>query len=274
VSQNRRVLTYVAIGLIVGAALALAVALASSGAGTAAAPATSAGHVANADLLSSGDEASLAAADPAKEQPLLDKFTSKDPFIPFPTPGASSTATPTPNPTSTTQPSNLSAKVKVDGTTYNVVNGDKVPGGSAAAFTITSVTSGDVTFQLISGKFKNGDTSVTVNLGESVRVEKQGGATYDLAVLSIGSASTGGGSGGGSSSAHSISVLSVTSQNGTALATFEVDGKTYSDKKVGDVFSTSFGQIEVLSINVDAQTVTIMHGDQTMTLRAGQVIVK
>jgi hypothetical protein len=272
VSHNRRVLTYVAIALIVGAALALAVALASSGAGTAAGPATSAGHVANADLLSSGDEASLAAADPAKEQPLLDKFSSKDPFIPFPTPGA--TTTPTPNPTSTSTPSaNLSAKVKVDGTTYNVMDGDKVPGGSAAAFTITSVTSDDVTFQLIDGTFKNGGSSITVNLGESVRVVKQGGATYDLAVLSIGSGSSGGGS-GGSSSTHSISVLSVTSQNGTALATFEVDGKTYSDKKVGDVFSTSFGEIEVLSINVDAQTVTIMHGDQTITLRAGQVIVK
>ena len=58
------------------------------------------------------------------------------------------------------------------------------------------------------------------------------------------------------------------------MATFEVDGKTYSDKKVGDVFTTSWGEIEVLSINVGAQTVTILHGDQTLTLHAGQVVVK
>ena len=58
------------------------------------------------------------------------------------------------------------------------------------------------------------------------------------------------------------------------LVTFEVDGKTYSDKQVGAVIVTSFGEIEVLAINVNAQTVTIMHGDQTLTLHAGQVIIK
>ena len=81
-------LTYVAIALIVGAALALAVALASSGADTSGV-AASGGTTADSALYS--DDAgttALAAADPAKEQPLLDKFTSKDPFIPFPTPGA------------------------------------------------------------------------------------------------------------------------------------------------------------------------------------------
>ena len=62
--------------------------------------------------------------------------------------------------------------------------------------------------------------------------------------------------------------------NGTALATIQVDGKTYSDKKVGDVFSTSWGDIKVIAINVSAQTVTVMHGDQTITLRAGQVVSK
>ena len=110
-SQNRRVLTYIAIALIVGAALALAVALSNSGAGTSGATASSASDDAVAAGLysDSGGEAMLAAADPAKEQPLLDKFTSKDPFIPFPTPGATSTATPSPNPTSTSAPSNLSA---------------------------------------------------------------------------------------------------------------------------------------------------------------------
>ncbi len=161
----------------------------------------------------------------------------------------------------------------MDGTSYNVMEGDKVPGGSAAAFTITGITSGDVTFKVIDGELENGDTSFTVNLGEAVRVTLEGGVSYDISVVSIGESSTGGGS-GGSGTSHSISVLSISSQNGVAVVTFEVDGKTYSDKKQGDVFSTSFGEIEVLSINVNAQTVTIMHGDQTLTLHAGQVIIK
>ena len=274
-SNNRRVLTYVAIALIVGAALALAVAISNSGAGTSGATASAAGDKAATAVYSdSSGTAVLAAADPAKEQPQLDKFTSKDPFIPFPTPGASSTSTPSPNPTSTTAPSELSAKVKVDGTSYNVMQGDKVPGGSAAAFTITGITTGDVTFQVIDGTLENGDESFTVNLGEAVRVTVEGGVSYDISVVAIGASSNGGGSGGGSGTAHSISVLSINSQNGVAVVTFEVDGKTYSDKQVGAVIVTSFGEIEVLAINVKAQTVTIMHGDQTLTLHAGQVIIK
>ena len=69
-------------------------------------------------------------------------------------------------------------------------------------------------------------------------------------------------------------MLSITSSNGAGMATFEVDGKTYADKKVGDVFSTSAGEIKVIAINVDAQTVTFVLGDQSLTLRAGQIIVK
>jgi hypothetical protein len=272
-SNNRRVLTYIAIALIVGAALALAVALSNSGAGTSGVTASSAGDTSATGVYSDASTAQLAAADPAKEQPLLDKFTSKDPFIPFPTPGASSSGTPSPNPTSTSAPSNLSAKVQVDGTSYNVMQGDKVPGGSAAAFTISEVTSGDVTFKVIEGKLENGDTSFTVNLGEAVRVTVQGGVSYDISVVAIGASSTGGGS-GGSGTAHSISVLSINSQNGVAVVTFEVDGKTYSDKQVGAVIVTSWGEIKIIAINVKAQTVTIMHGDQTLTLHAGQVIIK
>jgi hypothetical protein len=272
--QNRRVITYVAIALIVGAALALAVAIASSHSDAAGAPTGAQPEAVASGVCSEAGGEALAVADPAKEQPLLDKFTSKDPFIPLPTPGATGTSSPAPNPspTSTAQPSNLSAKVKVDGTTYNVMRGDKVPGGSAAEFTITGVTSGDVSFQVIDGALENGHKSFTVNLGEAVRVTLDSGVSYNISVISIGQG--GGGGGGGGSTAHSISVLSVTSQNGTALVTLQVDGKTYSDLSQGDVIETSWGQIEVVSINVGAQTVTILHGDQTLTLHAGQVIVK
>ena len=258
---NRRTLTYVAIALIVGAALALAVALARSdapaaGSGPAAAQTQAQGGV----LGDTSGAGAIASADPAKQEPLLDKFTAKDPFIPF------AVATPTPSPTSTSSPSpSLSARVKVNGTTYTVVQGDKVP-GSSPAFTISSITSGDVTFTVIDGALKNGDTSIAVNLGESVRATLENGKSYDLSVLSIGASAGGHG--------HTIAVLSITMGNGVSMVTFEVDGKTYADKKVGDVFSTSAGEIQVIAINVDAQTVTFVLGDQTITLRAGQVIVK
>lgn len=203
---------------------------------------------------------------------MLDKFTAKDPFVPLvvatpapnPTSSSNPTSSPSPNPSPT--PS-LSARVKVNGTTYTVVTGDKTPGGSPA-FTISGITSGDVTFAVIDGALKNGDSSISVNLGESVRATLESGKSYDLSVLSIG------GGGGSTNNGHTISVLSITSSNGAAMATFEVDRKTYADKKVGDVFSTSAGEIQVIAINGDAQTVTIVLGDQTLTLRAGQVMVK
>ena len=262
---NRRTLTYVAIALIVGAALALAVALARSDSSAPSTTSTAARAQVQSGLLGDTSGAgAIASADPAKQEPLLDKFTAKDPFIPL----AVATPTPTPSPTSTSN-AILSAKVKVNGTTYTVVQGDKVPSDSPA-FTITSITSGDVTFGVIAeGGLENGDSSISVNLGESVRATLANGKSYELSVTSIGS-----NSGGGSISGHTISVLSITSSNGTPMATLEVDGKTYSDKKVGDVFSTSAGEIKVIAINVDAQTVTIMLGDQTLTLRAGQVVVK
>jgi hypothetical protein len=272
---NRRMLTYVVIALIVGAALALAIALASSRSDASGVTASGAPEVSASGVYSDAGTESLAVADPAREQPLLDKFTSKDPFIPLPTPGATGTASPAPSPTatSTPTPSTLSAKVKVDGTTYNVMTGDKVPGGSAAEFDITGVTSSDVTFKVIDGTLENGDKSFAVNLGEAVRVTLDSGVSYNISVISIGQGG-GGGGGGGGTTAHSISVLSVTSQNGTALVTIKVDGKTYSDLEQGEVIDTSWGQIQIISISVNGQTVTIMHGDQTFTLHAGQVVVK
>ena len=259
--NNRRTLTYVAIALIVGAALALAVALARSDAPSANAGSATVQTLAQSGVL--GDTAGagmLDAADPAKQEPLLDKFTAKDPFIPL------AVATPTPSPTASSD-TNLSARITVNGTTYTVVQGDKVPSNSPA-FSISSITTGDVTFAVIDGTLENGDASISVNLGESVSATLDSGSTYELSVLSIGA------SGSTSNNGHTIMVLSITSSNGTAMATFEVDGKTYSDKTVGAVFSTSAGEIKVIAINVDAQTVTFVLGDQTITLRAGQVIVK
>ncbi len=159
-----------------------------------------------------------------------------------------------------------------NGTEYTVAESDKVPNGSPA-FRVSSVTASDVTFAVISGTLKNGDSSVTVNLGESVSVTLKSGKQYTLKVSSIGNASSGGGS-RSVSGGNTISVLSISSNDGTGVVTIEVNGKTYPDKKVGDTFNTTFGQMKILAIDVSAQTVTIMHGDQTLLLRANQVVVK
>jgi hypothetical protein len=267
----------VAFALILGAALALAVALARTpapaGSSAAKVAASQSGTSVLGDTLASS---SIASADPAKQEPLLDKFTSKDPFIPLVNPSSGGGSTGGGGSSSTT--TKYAAHIKVNGTSYTVVNGDKVPSGTAA-FSVSSVTANDVTFTVLEGHtLKNGDSAITVNLGESVKATLDDGKSYTLAVISIGNKTTGGGSNGSngslSTSGHTISVLSVTSNSGVALATLEVDGKTYPDKKVGVVISTSWGQVKILAINVSAQTVTVMHGDQTVVLRAGQVVVK
>ena len=274
---SRRTLTYVAIALILGAALALAVALARNPApaGGAGVTSTQAAGASSAVLGDTAGASSLVNADPAKQEPLLDQFTPKDPFVPLTqsnSGGTTTVATTTTTTSATT--TTFAAHIKVNGTSYTVVKGDKVPSGTSA-FSISAISSGDVTFAVIDGTLENGDSAVTVNLGEAVTVTLDGGKQYTLSVVSIGSATSGNnGSGGATTSSHTIAVLSVSSSNGVALATIEVDGKTYPDKKVGMVITTSWGQVKILAINVSAQTVTVMHGDQTIVLHVGQVIIK
>jgi hypothetical protein len=236
------------------------------------------------------------AADPAKQEPVLDKFHSKDPFR---TVYADSTGS---GSTSGTVPTNggggggtaeqpTSADVRINSVDYKAVKVDtKLPPGDPQ-FTVTSITSSGVTFTLKEGnQFEDGSTSVTVAEGQVVAVKNKSTAkSYTLGVVKLNYAGTSGGSGGtsgsgsGSSSnsgssvsqaGHSIKVLSIDSQNGVASVTLVVDGKTYADKKVGDTISTDWGQIKVVSINASAQTVVILHGDEQLTLQVGQSYAK
>jgi hypothetical protein len=214
-----------------------------------------------------GDLADTAAVDPAKQQPTLDKFSSKDPFIPLTVASTSNTGGTGGTGGGTEQPNG--AVVKVNDSKYTVKEDSKV-----SIFTISSITTSGVTFALPEGRqFDDGSSSVVVGVGESVKVTSEDtGKSYTLYVVSL--SYPDGSSGGGNTSGHSISVVSINEQNGTAVCTIEVDGKTYADKEVGDTFDTGWGQIKILSINVSAQTVTIMHGDATITLHAGQVVTK
>jgi hypothetical protein len=226
----------------------------------------------------SSDAADLLTIDPAKQEPALDKFHSKDPFVPLVSTSAGSPiSSPAPSGSGTAQVP-TGADIKINEKPYTVSKGDKVPPGSPA-FVIADITSGGVKFDLLHGQtFSDGSTSVLVPEGQLVSVQSRGGKRYDLAVVQLTYATTGGGGGGGggggTTQGHSIKVLSIDSQNGTASSTFDVDGTTYADKQVGDTFTTDWGQIKVVAIDFAAQTVTILHGDATLTLHAGRVVVK
>jgi hypothetical protein len=239
-----------------------------------------------------------AALDPARQEPVLDQFTSKDPFdmstlsgatstpIPTDTPTSTPTSTPTPTATPTTTTTSTptstptltnptSAAVVVSGHAYTVKVGNKVP-SSSPVFTISALSSAGVTFKLLSNMhFEDGSTSVQVAEQQQVSVTNADtGSKYTLKVTQLNF----GGSTGGTSvqpvSGHLIQLLSINTRNGVSSATFKVDGTTYADKQVGAVFATDWGQIKVLGVDASAQTVTFMHGDATFTLHVGQQVTK
>ena len=73
---------------------------------------------------------------------------------------------------------------------------------------------------------------------------------------------------------HSLKVLSIDVMNGVPVVTFEVDDTVYEDKREGNVVTTTWGQIKVVSIDADEQTVVFLHGSETRTLTVGQEFLK
>jgi hypothetical protein len=229
------------------------------------------------------------AVDPAKEEPVLDKFHSKDPFRTVYSDGTGETSGTVPPPTNGggTAEQPTSADVRINGVDYAGIKvGAKLP-PKDSQFTITSITSSGVTFTLKEGdQFEDGSTAVTVAEGQVVAVQNKSTAkSYTLGVVKLNYAGTSGGSGSDSGSGsgsgssvneagHSIKVASIDSQNGAAHVTLVVDGKTYADLDSGETVSTGWGQIKVVSINASAQTVVILHGDDQLTLQAGQSFAK
>ncbi|MGO8684239.1 MAG: hypothetical protein ACLQUT_06635 [Thermoleophilia bacterium] len=223
------------------------------------------------------------AVDPAKQQPVLDQFTSKDPFYDnsvgiastsstaSPTPVPTSPSTPTPTPTSTSATvAPTGAKIAINGTAYTVKTGDKVPVASPL-FTISSISDpAGVTFTPLSGTFDSGATALVVAAGASA-TDGYRGTTYKFDVTQLTYPSTGGSS---TPSTNTIQLTQINTLNGESSANFVVNGTTYANKVVGDVFTTSWGQIKVLGINAGAQTVTILHGDATLVLSKGQSVTK
>lgn len=257
IASKRTVLIIVA-ALLIGALAAVAVGVGREGSATGMG---GVGGSAQTSAVLADDSATTApedaVVDPAKQAVTLDKFVVKNPFVPLSQPNTGGGGT---TPTS--------AKVKVNGTSYTVAVGDKVPANGT--FTISAITSSSVTFALAEGReFDNGSSSVTVSVGQSVKVKDvDSGTWYTLAVVSVGTG------GGAATNGHTVSLVSVSRKDGVAMCTIEVDGTTFADKKEGDTFSTGWGDIKIVSINVGAQSVVIQHGDQTLTLYVGTVLTK
>ncbi len=72
--------------------------------------------------------------------------------------------------------------------------------------------------------------------------------------------------------AHLLQVLSVTTYEGGPAVTFQVDNTVYRNHRVGDVVSTSWGQIKVLEIDTVSKVVKLLHGSETLELREGQIV--
>lgn len=66
---------------------------------------------------------------------------------------------------------------------------------------------------------------------------------------------------------HTLDVLSIGTVGSTPVVTFQVDSLTYTNKVVGDVVSTTWGDMQVLAIDVTGQYATFLHGSETVTLR-------
>ncbi len=265
---TRRMFIWVAVALIVGAALALALAFSQSPAASSqgAVVASQAGGKAKA----AGDEVAQI-VDPAKKEPVLDSFKAKDPFAPSASTspsGGGATPVPTKSPSSTSPSVSYVARVLLDKTSFTVKKGTKIPKKNPA-FIVDKITAGDLTFKILDGELAGGKSSFSVSLGESVDLEFSDGAKYTIKVVSIERVGA-----SGALKGHSLSVLSITKQNGKPLVTLKVDTKTYPDLAVGRVITTSWGQLKILAIDADAQTATILHGDQTIVIHAGQVVIK
>ena len=71
---------------------------------------------------------------------------------------------------------------------------------------------------------------------------------------------------------HTMTVLSIANVGGSPAVTFRVDSMTYTSKFVGNVVSTTWGEVQVLAVDVSGQVATFLHGSETVTLAVGVVI--
>jgi hypothetical protein len=286
--------------LVVVAAIAVAAVVAVHGHAGSGATAMSAYGAENSSAVGLADTSAVAsstgsganALDPAKQNPTLDQFHSRNPFIQATgAPATSGSTAPTSEPTSspTATPSPVSANIHIKGggvdTTYNDQKaGDKLP-PSSSVFQVTTVSSLGVTFELLNGYTVGGLKTFgpipPETLPTTVKLENGSkNVNYSITVLQLNDSGGSGGSGSGSGGStsydvgHAIKAISIETSNGVTSTTLVIDGTTYAAKKVGAVLNTGWGQVKILGINAPAQTVTVLHADVQVTLHVGQSVSK
>ena len=71
---------------------------------------------------------------------------------------------------------------------------------------------------------------------------------------------------------HTLKILSVGDVGGAPAVTFQVDTSIYKDRRVGDVVSSSWGQIKVLDLSPSSKVATLLQGSEILVLSVGQLI--
>jgi len=165
-----------------------------------------------------------------------------------------------------------------DGTTTTTETAQSVTSASTAPPADTSGDTSSVALDELS-TFQSKDpfkqqalppTTTTTATGGSTTTTTGGGSTTTTA----GGNTTTTQPSGVHDALHSLKVLSIDLVNGIPVVTFEVDDTVYEDKREGAVVSTTWGQIEVVSIDEEEQIVVFLHGSETRTLMVGQEFLK
>lgn len=71
---------------------------------------------------------------------------------------------------------------------------------------------------------------------------------------------------------HVLKVLSVDVLGDAPAVTIKVDEVVYKDRRVGDVLSTTWGEVRILDISLSSRVVTLLHEGEVLWLEVGQVI--
>jgi len=132
-----------------------------------------------------------------------------------------------------------------------------VVSGSTGVSATDSLVTDPAKEEPVLDKFTSKDPFFDNNIGTASTTGDSASSTGSSSTLSV-------------TPAHSMKLKQINTANGISTATFVVDGVTYSNEVIGKTFSTSWGQIVVLSIDTKAQTVTLLHGDSTVTMKKGQ----
>jgi hypothetical protein len=114
------------------------------------------------------------------------RFTARDPFKSTLERSGDSADTATDNDGGATAEQTTSALFEVNGTSQTVSIGDDFPAGDPT-FTLVSLRSAKAVVGLVTGSFEGGRSTVEIAVGEQLRLVADGGTSYTIKLVSVGS---------------------------------------------------------------------------------------